>query len=106
MLRATALAVIGGINIAGCLLAGCLGQCHLKNVLLGLTYLARSVVLLIYFSLPPTTVTTILFAAAMAMLWLGRYSASLGLCGRITKSFSTSPIRQLDSVRGRRAPAM
>ena len=71
MLGATALAIIGGINIVGCLLAGYLGQRHLKNVLLGLTYLARSVVLMIYFLLPPTTVTTILFAAAMGMLWLG-----------------------------------
>lgn len=71
MLGATALAIIGGINIAGCLLAGYLGQRHLKNVLLGLTYLARSVVLMIYFLFPPTAVTTILFAAAMGMLWLG-----------------------------------
>ncbi|MGD9878682.1 MAG: MFS transporter [Reyranella sp.] len=71
MLSATALAIIGGINIAGCLLAGYLGQRHAKNVLLGLTYLARSVVLTIYFLLPPTPATTILFAAAMGMLWLG-----------------------------------
>ncbi len=71
MLGATALAIIGGINIAGCLLAGWLGQYHAKNVLLGLTYLARSAVLAIYFMLPPTPATTILFAAAMGMLWLG-----------------------------------
>jgi MFS family permease len=71
MLGATALAIIGGINIAGCLLAGWLGQRHAKNVLLGLTYLARSVVLTVYFLLPPTPATTILFAAAMGMLWLG-----------------------------------
>jgi MFS family permease len=71
MLGATALAIIGGINIAGCLLAGYLGQRHLKNVLLGITYLARSVVLMVYFLLPPTPVTTILFAAAMGMMWLG-----------------------------------
>jgi hypothetical protein len=37
MLGATALAIIGGINIVGCLLAGYLGQRYLKNVLLGLT---------------------------------------------------------------------
>lgn len=71
MLGATALAIIGGINIAGCLLAGYLGQRYLKNVLLGLTYLGRSVVLMVYFLLPPTPVTTILFAAAMGMMWLG-----------------------------------
>lgn len=71
MLSATALSIIGGINIAGCLLAGYLGQRYLKNVLLGLTYLGRSAVLMIYFMLPPTPATTILFAAAMGMLWLG-----------------------------------
>ncbi len=37
----------------------------------GLTYLARSAVLAIYFMFPPTPVTTILFAASMGMLWLG-----------------------------------
>src|SRR5262245_58888234 len=71
MLSATALAIIGGINIVGCLLAGYLGQRYLKNVLLGLTYLGRSAVVMIYFLLPPTPATTILFAAAMGMLWLG-----------------------------------
>ncbi len=71
MLGATALSIIGGINIAGCLLAGWLGQRYLKNVLLGLTYLARSGVLMVYFLFPPTPVTTILFAAAMGMMWLG-----------------------------------
>ena len=71
MLGATALSIIGGINIAGCLLAGWLGQHYLKNVLLGLTYLARSGVLMVYFLLPPTPVSTILFAAAMGMMWLG-----------------------------------
>jgi MFS family permease len=71
MLGATALAIIGGINIAGCLMAGYLGQRYLKNVLLGLTYLGRSVVLMVYFLLPPTPTTTILFAAAMGMMWLG-----------------------------------
>jgi predicted MFS family arabinose efflux permease len=71
MLGATALAIIGGINILGCLMAGWLGQRYLKNVLLGITYLARSAVLMIYFMFPPTPVTTIVFAAAMGMMWLG-----------------------------------
>lgn len=71
MLGATALAIIGGINIAGCLLAGWLGQYHAKNVLLGITYLARALVVALYFMFPPTPATTILFAAAMGMLWLG-----------------------------------
>jgi MFS family permease len=71
MLGATALAMIGGINIVGCLMAGWLGQRYLKNVLLGITYLGRSLVIMVYFMLPPTPLTTILFAAAMGMMWLG-----------------------------------
>jgi len=71
MLSATALAVIGGVNIDGCWLAGWLGGRYKKNVLLGLTYLGRSLVLMVYFMVPPTPTTTIVFAAAMGMLWLG-----------------------------------
>jgi predicted MFS family arabinose efflux permease len=71
MLSATALAIIGGVNIGGCLLAGWLGQRHAKNLLLGLTYLGRSAVLTIYFLLPPDPTNTIIFATAMGMLWLG-----------------------------------
>ena len=52
-------------------MAGWLGQRYLKNVLLGITYLARSAVLMIYFMFPPTPATTIMFAAAMGMMWLG-----------------------------------
>ena len=71
MLGATALAIIGGINIVDCRLAGYLGQRYLKNALSGLTYLGRSAVLMAYFLLPRTPATTILFAAARGMLWLG-----------------------------------
>jgi MFS family permease len=71
MLGATALAIIGGVNIAGCWIAGWLGGLYPKHVLLGLTYLGRSLVLAAYFMFPPTPTTTIVFAAAMGMLWLG-----------------------------------
>jgi predicted MFS family arabinose efflux permease len=71
MLSATALAIIGGVNIAGCWLAGWLGGRYKKNVLLGLTYLGRSLMLAVYFLVPPTPMSTVIFAAAMGMLWLG-----------------------------------
>lgn len=95
MLGATALAIIGGINIAGCLLAGYLGQRHAKNILLGLTYLARSVVLTIYFLFPPTPATTILFAAAMGMLWLGVIPL---VSGYVADLFGTSNMATLLGV--------
>jgi MFS family permease len=71
MLSATALATIGGVNIIGSWFAGWLGGRYPKYILLGLLYLCRSFVLSIYFMLPPTPTTTIVFAAAMGMLWLG-----------------------------------
>jgi MFS family permease len=71
MLGATALAIIGGVNVVGSWMAGWLGGRYPKYILLGLTYLARSVVLAIYFMVPPTPTSTLVFAAAMGMLWLG-----------------------------------
>src|SRR6185295_3515378 len=71
MLSATALATIGGVNILGSWTAGWLGGRYPKYILLGLLYLCRSAVLTLFFLLPPTPTTTIMFAAAMGMLWLG-----------------------------------
>jgi MFS family permease len=71
MLSATALATIGGVNIFGSWFAGWLGGRYPKYILLGLLYICRSTVLMIFFMVPPTPTTTIVFAAAMGMLWLG-----------------------------------
>jgi len=71
MLSATALATIGGVNIFGSWFAGWLGGRYPKYILLGLLYILRSCVLALYFMSPPTPTTTIVFAAAMGMLWLG-----------------------------------
>jgi MFS family permease len=71
MLGATALATIGGVNIFGSWFSGWLGGRYPKHILLGLLYLSRSCVLALYFMSPPTPTTTIVFAAAMGMLWLG-----------------------------------
>ncbi len=71
MLSATALATIGGVNIFGSYTAGWLGARFPKYILLGILYLARSAVITLYFITPPTPTSTIVFAAAMGMLWLG-----------------------------------
>lgn len=71
MLSATALATIGGVNIFGSWFAGWLGGRYPKYILLGLLYISRSCVLALYFMTPPTPTSTIVFAAAMGMLWLG-----------------------------------
>jgi MFS family permease len=69
MLSAEALAVIGGVNCVGSLLTGWLGGIYPKHILLGLLYILRAVVFFAYFAMPPTPTSTLVFAAAMGMLW-------------------------------------
>ena len=69
MLGAGALAVIGGTSAIGSLVTGWLGGRYPKHVLLGLLYILRSIMFVAYFMLPPTQASTLLFAAAMGLLW-------------------------------------
>lgn len=71
MLGATAIGLIGGFNIVGSLFFGWAGGRWNKQALLGGIYCSRSVVIAIYFILPPTPTSTILFAGLMGFLWLG-----------------------------------
>jgi len=71
MLSAEALGVIGGFNVLGSLFFGWAGGRWSKQALLGLIYTARSLGLCVYFWLPPTPLSTLLFAAVMGFLWLG-----------------------------------
>ncbi len=70
-LGANALALIGLFNVIGSFLFGWLGGRYSKRFLLGGIYVLRSFVVTAYFIMPPTPTTTLLFAAAMGMLWLG-----------------------------------
>jgi MFS family permease len=71
MLGASALAIIGGVNIFGSWFAGWLGGRFPKYVLLGLLYVSRSIALTVFFTIPPTPTSVLAFAAVMGMLWLG-----------------------------------
>lgn len=66
-----ALALIGLFNIIGSLLCGWLGGHYSKRKVLAFVYLLRSVVILIFFSLPPSPASALLFGAAIGLLWLG-----------------------------------
>ena len=70
LLSAEAIAVIGGMNSIGSITAGWLGAKYPKHILLGLLYILRAFVFTAYFVMPPTPASTLLFAAAMGMLWL------------------------------------
>jgi predicted MFS family arabinose efflux permease len=71
LLGAQALAVIGLFNVIGSWGCGWLGDRYRKRTLLGLVYVIRSVVIAVYFLLPPTPTSTLIFAALMGLTWLG-----------------------------------
>src|SRR5271166_2261672 len=86
MLSAEALAVIGGMNCVGSLAAGWLGARYPKHILLGLLYILRAAVFTAYFVMPPTQASTLVFAAAMGMLWL---SVAPLVTGLVAEMFGT-----------------
>ena len=67
----TTLALIGLFNVIGSYLFGWLGDRYPKRMLLGGIYVLRSIALFIFFSYPPTPISTLVFGAAMGTLWLG-----------------------------------
>jgi len=87
MLSAEALAVIGGVSAIGSLLTGWLGGRYPKHILLGLLYILRSLMFAVYFVLPPTPASTLLFAAAMGMLWWPGLAPLIG--GLVAEIFGT-----------------
>lgn len=82
-LGALALGFIGGFNAIGCYVLGWMGGRYPKHVLLGGVYILRSAIIVIYFLLPATPATTLVFAAAMGLLWLGVAPLVIGLIVQI-----------------------
>lgn len=80
---AQALATIGAFNILGSWLFGWLGDRYSRRMLLGAVYLTRSALLATYFMLPPGQISTLVFAAAMGLLWLGILPLVNGLVAQI-----------------------
>jgi predicted MFS family arabinose efflux permease len=96
MLSAAALATIGGTSAVGSLITGWLGGKYPKHVLLGLLYILRSIMIAIYFVLPPTPTSTLLFAAAMGLLWWPGLAPLIG--GIVADTFGTRYLATLLGV--------
>ncbi len=79
MLGAEALSTIAIFNVGGCYLLGWLGGKYPKHILLGLVYVFRSIFIAIYFMLPATPTTTLIFSALMGLMWLGVIPLTQGL---------------------------
>lgn len=80
---AWAIGLIGFFNIIGSYSAGVLGDKLPKKFLLSGIYLARAAVILLYISFPPSTAGTLLFAAAMGVLWLSTVPLTSGIVGQV-----------------------
>jgi len=80
---ATALALIGLFNTAGTYAFGQLGARYSQKHLLALIYLLRTLFIVAFLLLPVTATTTLVFAAAMGLLWLGVAPLVTGIIGRV-----------------------
>jgi predicted MFS family arabinose efflux permease len=87
MLSAEALAVIGGVSALGSMATGWLGSRFPQHIILGLLYMLRSAIIAVYFMTPPTPTNTLLFSAAMGMLWWPGLAPLIG--GLVANIFGT-----------------
>lgn len=81
--QGTALSLIGGFNIVGSYLFGWLGDFYRKKYLLSFLYLARAVVFALFFFLPITQTSVLLFASAIGFLWLATVPLTSGTVAQI-----------------------
>lgn len=95
MLGAEMLATVGLFNVFGSMAFGWLGGRLPKQMLLGLIYILRSMILAVYFLLPATPTSTLVFAALMGSLWLGVVPLVNGLVAEI---FGTRFMSMLSGV--------
>ncbi len=77
------LALVGLANIFGSYAAGALGGTYRKKYLLSAIYVARSVAILAFILLPPSTESFLIFGFVMGLLWLSTVPLTSGLVAQI-----------------------
>ncbi|HVY99830.1 MAG TPA: MFS transporter [Dongiaceae bacterium] len=82
-LGATALALIGFFNMIGCWACGWLGGRFRQQYLLAWLYLARALAIGLFFLLPKSETSVVLFAAVMGLAWLGTVPLTSGLVAKV-----------------------
>jgi predicted MFS family arabinose efflux permease len=85
-LAAWAIGIVGLFNVIGSYAAGVYGGYYSKRYGLAFIYFTRSVVITAFLLLPVSPVSTVLFAAAMGLLWLSTVPLTMGL---VTVMFGT-----------------
>ncbi len=80
---ATALGLIGLFNTIGTYIFGHLGARYSQKHLLALIYLLRTLFIVAFLAMPISAASTLVFAAAMGMLWLGVSPLVTGILARV-----------------------
>jgi predicted MFS family arabinose efflux permease len=80
---ASALALIGLFNAIGTYIFGQLGARYSQKHLLALIYLLRTLTIVVFLLAPVSSTSTLVFAAAMGLLWLGVVPLVTGIVGRV-----------------------
>ncbi len=80
---ATALGLIGLFNTIGTYTFGLLGARYSQKHLLALIYLLRTLFIVAFLLVPISAASTLVFAAAMGMLWLGVSPLVTGIISRV-----------------------
>ena len=80
---ATALALIGLFNTVGTYAFGVLGARYSQKHLLALIYLLRTVFIAVFLLVPVSAASTLVFASAMGLLWLGVAPLVTGIIARV-----------------------
>lgn len=78
-LAAWSIGIVGIFNIIGAYSAGIVGGKYSRRYSLTLLYLARSAAMTLFFALPITPLTTVVFSACMGLLWLSTVPLTMGL---------------------------
>jgi len=94
-LGATALALIGLFNMVGSWACGWLGGRYRQHHVLGWLYLIRGAAIALFFLLPKSDASVVIFAAVMGLTWLGTVPLTSGL---VAKVFGTQHLGTLFGV--------
>jgi predicted MFS family arabinose efflux permease len=94
-LGATALALVGLFNMAGSWGCGWLGGRFRQQHVLGWLYLIRGAAIALFFLLPKSPMSVMIFAATMGLVWLGTVPLTSGL---VAKVFGTRHLGTLFGV--------
>ncbi len=82
-LGATALALIGLFNMAGSWACGWMGGRYRQHHVLGWLYLIRGAAIALFFLLPKSDTSVVIFAAVMGLTWLGTVPLTSGLVAKV-----------------------